>query len=62
MANLADATFGTLSGGQRQRVLIARALVQEAGLLLLDETVSGLTRARPDRLLMLIDELAAVAA
>ena len=55
----ADATFGDLSGGQRQRVLVARALVQDARVILLDEPFTGLDAPSADRLETLLGELAA---
>jgi ABC-type Mn2+/Zn2+ transport system ATPase subunit len=59
LADRADATFGDLSGGQRQRVLVARALVQDAPVVLLDEPFTGVDAASAERLEALLDRLAA---
>ena len=57
LADVARARFGTLSGGQRQRVLIARALVQDARILLLDEPLSGVDAPSAARIEAVLREL-----
>jgi manganese/iron transport system ATP-binding protein/manganese/zinc/iron transport system ATP- binding protein len=49
--------FGELSGGQRQRTLLARALVQDAPVLLLDEPLSGVDPGSAELIAALYDEL-----
>jgi ABC-type Mn2+/Zn2+ transport system ATPase subunit len=58
LADLADAQFGDLSGGQRQRVLVARGLVQDAPILLLDEPFMGVDRPSEQLLETLLRGLA----
>ena len=57
MSDLKDRQIGELSGGQQRRVLIARALAQEAQLILLDEPVAGLDAAAQHDLLRLLEDL-----
>ena len=49
--------FGDLSGGQRQRILIARALLGDNDLIVLDEPSTGLDRAGRDEIYDLLTHL-----
>jgi len=57
LADLAQRRIGELSGGEQRRALIARALAQEADLLLLDEPLAGLDATAQHDLLRLLEEL-----
>jgi manganese/iron transport system ATP-binding protein/manganese/zinc/iron transport system ATP- binding protein len=59
LADRARRRFGALSGGQRQRVLIARALLQDSPVMLLDEPLSGVDAASAARIDAVFDELRA---
>lgn len=57
LGGLAGRQIGELSGGQQQRMFIARALAQEAELMLLDEPLTGLDSASQDEFFRLLDRL-----
>jgi manganese/iron transport system ATP-binding protein len=62
LADQAGRRFGALSGGQRQRVLLARAIAQQARLLLLDEPFNGIDAVSEELLLAALGRLRAAGA
>lgn len=56
---LAERRLGSLSGGELQRAVLARALAQEASILLLDEPTTSLDLGRQQQVLELVDSLRA---
>jgi len=57
MADFADRQISKLSGGQQQRVFLARALVQEADLYLMDEPFVGVDATTERTIINLLQEL-----
>lgn len=59
LTDLADRQIGALSGGQRKRAFVARAIAQDAPVLLLDEPFAGVDKRSEATIVRLLRELAA---
>jgi iron complex transport system ATP-binding protein len=57
LLSFARRRLGSLSGGERQRVTLARALVQDASILLLDEPTTALDVGRQQQVMEIVDQL-----
>jgi ABC-type Mn2+/Zn2+ transport system ATPase subunit len=57
LANLSNRQISELSGGQQQRMFIARALAQEAELMLMDEPLTGLDVSAQEDIFHILDQL-----
>lgn len=57
LISLGKRQISELSGGQKQRMFIARALAQEADLILLDEPLAGLDIPSQDQIFAILDQL-----
>ena len=57
IADLAARQIGQLSGGQQQRVFLARALVQEADLYLMDEPFQGVDAVTEEAIVNVLRQL-----
>jgi zinc transport system ATP-binding protein len=57
ISNIADKRIGNLSGGQKQRVFVAKAMVRNPEVLILDEPVTGIDFESQKRFYMKLSNL-----